>query len=128
MFPIRTEGTHVARRIMNKTMSNHLILPLESLPAFTPRTTLDTTVMRSMYRMDIGVGIQQILQSQIRLRSILLCLLEVKVGVRGLLEFEMAWRYSPGNDIDSHQFADSLSRRYSCDRLASRELILTGLY
>jgi hypothetical protein len=34
MLPIWTERTHVAGRLMHKTVSDHLILPLKALPAF----------------------------------------------------------------------------------------------
>jgi hypothetical protein len=50
---------------MNQTMSNHLILPLEFLSAFTSRASLYTAVMWLVLRVNEDVRIQEILISVI---------------------------------------------------------------
>ena len=47
---------------MHEAMSNHFILPLESLPALTPLATLYGAVMRSVLRVHIGVRVEQVLR------------------------------------------------------------------
>lgn len=61
VFSVGTERAHVPRRVMDKTMSNHLILPLETLPTFTARTTFHATIMWSVRGMHICMRIEEIL-------------------------------------------------------------------
>lgn len=61
MFSIRTERTNIAWRVVDQTMSDHLILSLEPLSTFTAWASLYTAVVRSIRRVNIGVGIQEIL-------------------------------------------------------------------
>lgn len=51
----RTKRTDVARAIMDKPMSNHLILALEAFASLTPRTAPDWAVVRSVGAMYVGV-------------------------------------------------------------------------
>jgi hypothetical protein len=48
VFPIRTKGTHITRRIMHQTMSNHFVLALETFTAWSTRTRRDGTEMGSI--------------------------------------------------------------------------------
>lgn len=43
-------------------MSNHLILPLEPLPPFTPQTPFNRAIMRSVLRMHVRVRVEQVLR------------------------------------------------------------------
>jgi hypothetical protein len=51
VFSIRAERAHVAWKLMRKTMSYHLILPLEAFPVFGPRTARYRAVVRTLLRM-----------------------------------------------------------------------------
>lgn len=42
-------------------MSNHLILPLETLSAFTPGASFYTTVVWSVGRVDVRMRVQEVL-------------------------------------------------------------------
>ena len=48
VLSIRTERTNISRRIMDKSMSYHLVLPFEALATFTSRATFHTAVMWSV--------------------------------------------------------------------------------
>lgn len=50
---VRTERTDIARAVMNQSMSDHLVLPLEALASFTPRTIFNRTVVVSHLAMNI---------------------------------------------------------------------------
>jgi hypothetical protein len=95
MFSVRTEWTNVAWRVMNKTMSDHLILPLETLSAFTSRASLYTAVVWPIRRVNIGMGVQEILG---------LCQIS-KQNTKSinLLESEMVVLYIQDMCIGSHQ-------------------------
>jgi hypothetical protein len=51
---------------MNKPMPDHLVLPLESFAAFTARTLLDRTVVRSQIGVHILVGARATLECELR--------------------------------------------------------------
>lgn len=55
MLLIRTERTHVARRVMHKTMSHHFIFTFKSFPTYTARTAIYGTEVWSILRMHIGM-------------------------------------------------------------------------
>lgn len=61
VFPIWTKRADVARRIMDQSVPNHLVLPLESLASLTARTSLDRAVVWTGRRMHIGVRVKKIL-------------------------------------------------------------------
>lgn len=66
MLAIRTERAHITRTLMNKPMPDHLVLPLESFAAFTARTLLDRTVVRSQIGVHILVGARATLECELR--------------------------------------------------------------
>ena len=53
MFSIWAELTHIAGRLVHKTMSDHLVLPLEALSTFTSWAAFDWAEVWSGLRMDI---------------------------------------------------------------------------
>lgn len=55
MFTVRTKGANIARAVMNKTMSDHLILSLEAFASFGAWAALDWAIVRSIGTMNIGV-------------------------------------------------------------------------
>jgi hypothetical protein len=55
VLPIWTEGTHVARALMDQAMPNHLVLPFKTFAAFAARTVLYGTVVRAQVRVNILV-------------------------------------------------------------------------
>lgn len=55
VLSIWTEWTNVSRRLMNQSMSDHFVLPLESFAAFATWTALDRAVVRPILGMDIGM-------------------------------------------------------------------------
>jgi len=57
VLSVRTEGTDITRRFVDQSMPNHLILPLESLAAFTSRAAFDRAVMRSVRGVNVGMRI-----------------------------------------------------------------------
>lgn len=61
MLLLRTERTHVAGRLMDETMTDHLVLPLETLPPHTARTVLDRAIVRATRGMHVGVRGEEIL-------------------------------------------------------------------
>lgn len=56
MLLVGTERTDIAWRIMYQAMAHHLILALESFPAYATRTAFYGTEMRSILRMHVGMG------------------------------------------------------------------------
>lgn len=55
MLLIRAEGTHITRRIVDQTMSNHFVLTLKPLPADASGATGDRTVVGALLRVHIGM-------------------------------------------------------------------------
>ena len=55
MLSVGTKWTNITRRVMDKSMPDHFILPLETFAAFTSRTSLHVAVMRTNRRMDVGM-------------------------------------------------------------------------
>jgi hypothetical protein len=53
VFPVWTEWTNIARRLMNKTVSYHLIFALETFAAFASRAIFHWTIVRSVGRVYI---------------------------------------------------------------------------
>ncbi len=53
MFSFGTERTYVARGLVDQTMSDHLIFPLEPLTPFRTVTSLHRTVVGSVLRVDV---------------------------------------------------------------------------
>lgn len=66
MLTIRAERANVSRRLMDQTMPNHLVLPLEALSPFASRAALYGTVMWSCRRVDVCVRIEEILRLEWR--------------------------------------------------------------
>lgn len=61
MLSVRTKRANVTWRIMDQTMSNHLVLSLKPLPSFTSWTAFDATIVWPVRGMYICMGIQEIL-------------------------------------------------------------------
>ena len=55
MLPIWAERTHIARRLMHKTVSDHLILTLKALSALASWAAFHWAEMRPCLRVDVGV-------------------------------------------------------------------------
>lgn len=53
---VRTERAHVARRVVDKPVPDHLILTLEPLAVHGPRTPCNRTEMGSVLGMHICMG------------------------------------------------------------------------
>lgn len=53
MLLLRTKRANISRRVMHKTMSNHLILALEALSTNTPRAAWNRTIVRTLLGMYI---------------------------------------------------------------------------
>jgi hypothetical protein len=58
---IRAERTHVAGRVMDKAMPDHLVLPLEALATYASWTGLDGAEVWSAGGVDVRVRIEEIL-------------------------------------------------------------------
>lgn len=61
MFSIWTEWTHIARRLVDKAMSNHFVLALKALATLGPRAALDRAIVRPCLRVHIRMGVQEVL-------------------------------------------------------------------
>jgi hypothetical protein len=61
VLPVRAEWTNIAWGLVNKAMTNHFILPLETFAPLTTGTSRHGTVMWSLGRMNIRMRIEQIL-------------------------------------------------------------------
>jgi len=57
VLSVRTERTDVSRRVMHKSMSDHLILSLEPFTAFSAWAALYRTVVRAIRRVNIGMRV-----------------------------------------------------------------------
>lgn len=56
MIPFRAKRTDVSRTAVHETVPDHFVLPLETFPAFAPRTAIDGTVMRSIRAVHVLMG------------------------------------------------------------------------
>lgn len=61
MLPIGTERADISRRLVDETVSDHLVLPFETLPTLATGTSLDRTVMGPYRRMHVRVRVQKVL-------------------------------------------------------------------
>jgi hypothetical protein len=55
VFAIRTERTHIARRLMHEAVTYHFVFALEAFSAFGARTAGDGAVVGSILRVDVCV-------------------------------------------------------------------------
>lgn len=62
MVSLGAKWANVAWRIVYEAVSNHLVLTLESFAAFSPRTPWNWAIVRPCLRMDVCVGIEQVLR------------------------------------------------------------------
>lgn len=56
MFPLRTEWADISRRIVHKSMPDHLVFSFESFPSDPSWTVRNWTVVWAFLRVHIGVG------------------------------------------------------------------------
>jgi hypothetical protein len=62
VFSVGAKWTDISRGIMNESMPNHFVFPLEPLAAFAPWTASHGAIVGTLRGMDVGVGIQEILR------------------------------------------------------------------
>ena len=55
VFSIRTKRTYITRRVVNKSMTLHLVFALEAFPAFGTLAAFNGTVVRSFGGVDVHV-------------------------------------------------------------------------
>ena len=61
VFLTRTERANVSGRIMNQVVSEHFVLPLETLSTLASWTSLKTAIEGSILRMNVYVRSQKVL-------------------------------------------------------------------
>jgi hypothetical protein len=62
MFPIRTERTHIPRRLVHEAMPNHFVFALEAFSAFGAGAAQDGAVVRPGLGVYVCVGTMGVLE------------------------------------------------------------------